>query len=53
MTPFKRYKQFKSVLSKLLKSEARVKLSDLLMFLIIHLIICAVIIDCAFESGAL
>ena len=53
MKPLFNYKQFKSVLVKLLKSEVPVKLSDLLMYLIIQLIMTAYIINCAIESGAL
>ncbi len=53
MKPLIKYKQIKFVIDKLLKSEARVKLSDLLLFLIIHLIMTVHIINCAFDSGAL
>lgn len=53
MSLFKNYKQFVLALIKLLKSEAPVKLSDLLMFLIFQMIVIAHFIDCAFKSGAL
>ncbi len=53
MSLFKSCKRTKFALIKLLKSEAPVKLSDLLMFLIFQMIVIVHFIDCGFKSGAL